>query len=287
MQVVFNWHITERCNYSCHYCFAKWERGPEVWSNPQAVDRILSEISTAPHLPALEALANGDMTPRLNFAGGEPLILGSKLNEIAQQAVQNHGIECSIITNGSLLAQNIEIVRYLSMVGISIDSLCRETNEKIGRVSRNGASISYDRLNELVHAARLIKPNLSIKFNTVVNQHNWNEKMLPELRSLQPDKIKVFRQMPFRNQDGISTAQFDYFLEQNDAFEEQTWIEDNQEMTHSYLMIDPLGRLFENGDPQKYGYSWPIHEAGLKQSISQISFNMCSYNKRYLKGHTA
>ena len=50
-ELVINWHITEACNFSCRYCYAKWD-GTEKelihdWGRTQ---KLLSEIAHFLHL---------------------------------------------------------------------------------------------------------------------------------------------------------------------------------------------------------------------------------------------
>lgn len=163
--------------------------------------------------------------------------------------------------------------------------LSEETNRKIGRIS-NEKTLSFGALAQLVERLRAVNPEVKIKFNTVVNRYNYDELLLPRLRTLLPDKIKVFRQLPFRNEKGIRSEQFNLFLEVNGAFEEGTWIEDNDEMVHSYLMIDPMGRLFENGNPEKYRYSEPIYSVGMECAFKQIAFDVGKFRQRYQPQHS-
>lgn len=42
-QLVINYHITEKCNYDCHYCYAKWAKPNELHRN---VDEMKSTEQT-------------------------------------------------------------------------------------------------------------------------------------------------------------------------------------------------------------------------------------------------
>lgn len=281
MQLVYNWHITEQCNYSCYYCFANWNCEKEIWGNDDAVNGILREIADSAQVENLKILMQGDTKPRLNFAGGEPLILGNRLVEIACKAKEIFDIDCSIITNGSLLDKNLAIIPYLTIVGISIDSLNAMLNKKIGRISRSGITITFSYLEDIVGKIRQINPKIKIKFNTVVNKLNWNHSFLQQLQQLNPDKIKVFRQVPYNGQSGITNEQFAVFLEKNTIKSGLRFVENNLEMIHSYLMIDPLGRFFQNGSQIEYKYSDMIHHVGLKRALENIAFDVERYKGRY------
>ncbi len=62
------------------------------------------------------------------------------------------------------------------------------------------------------------------------------------------------------------------------------FFEDNSDMTQSYLMIDPMGRFFQNGNNSFYTYSSPIHEIGFENALSSIEFDDNCYINRYKKG---
>lgn len=279
MDIVFNWHITEACNYSCDYCFAKWGRPKEVWKNKSKVEILLAEISSAHECKSLRDFAGSPI--RLNLAGGEPTLLGNRLVEIAGLAKRS-GIQNSLITNGSLLELNWELLPNLSMIGISIDSLVKRTNIKIGRTQKNGNQISYDELKTLVARIRALNPHISLKFNVVVNKHNYDEILVPDLRSLSPRKIKIFRELSAGGNISETTdAMFQQFLRFNQCQSYDCWIEDNELMTQSYLMIDPYGRLFQNGARSGYKYSDPVYDVGLETALEQIEFDKNKYLERY------
>lgn len=279
MDIVYNWHITENCNYSCQYCFAQWGKNNELWKDSKKVDATLSEIKEFGHSPF--GHGHSIQNIRINFAGGEPLLLGDKLINIVKKA--NHsGFKTSIITNASLLERYLHIVNHIEMLGVSIDSLDARTNQTIGRSTRNGQVISFETLSNAIAKARAVNPNLKIKFNVVVNQHNFNESLIPKLQSLQPYKIKVLKELSAGNNISKTTDNmFSHFIDLNECRRPNVYIEDNDAMTHSYLMLDPMGRLYQNGCANKYTYSKPLHEIGLNVAIKSIKFNQQSFFDRY------
>ncbi|WP_207261914.1 viperin family antiviral radical SAM protein [Desulfovibrio sp. Huiquan2017] len=282
MQLVFNWHMTDRCNYSCHYCFASWEAGDEICHNPKTTETLFTELAQASSAPMLQSVSLNSTSPiRINFVGGEPLIFGYKTVGIVKKAVEKFGFEASIVTNASLLEKNIDIVDYLEVVGISVDSLSHETNLKIGRHSHVGKTLLESDLETLITRIKKIKPDLKIKFNTVVNAYNWNERIVEKLIQYNPDKIKIFKQIPFGSNNGISELEFTEFLKLNSISWHGLHVENNEDMTESYLMIDPLGRFFQNGKLNIYKYSHPIYSVGLRRSLAEIKFNHAKFSKRY------
>lgn len=285
MQLVYNWHITEKCNFSCHFCFSNWKHPKEIWKDESTVNRILGQMATIPDDENLKLITNSvdSHPPRVNFVGGEPLLLGDKLIKYAKHA-RELGLSTSVITNASRLNGYIEIVSYLDIIGISIDSLCHQTNLEIGRNSRQGETLSDKSLSELILKIREINSTIKLKFNVVVNRYNYDEVIIPKLEQHLPDKIKVFRQLPFGKQKGISELQFQSFLSKNDVDQESIFVEDNLDMVNSYLMIDPRGRFFQNGSLDGYRYSEPIQKVGLQEALEGMGFESTKYLKRYKVG---
>ena len=79
----------------------------------------------------------------------------------------------------------------------------------------------------------------------------------------------------------ITDEQFDHYIATHEKFKSIMQPENNDEMTESYLMIDPHGRLFQNTTgTREYVYSDPIYESGIVQALKQIKFNCSKYNGR-------
>lgn len=80
----------------------------------------------------------------------------------------------------------------------------------------------------------------------------------------------------------INDQQFHYFLENHRQFENIISAENNEEMTHSYLMVDPSGRFFQNIEQQTgYQYSEPILSVGIEKAFQQIPFEIVKFLHRY------
>ncbi len=61
--------------------------------------------------------------------------------------------------------------------------------------------------------------------------------------------------------------------------------EDNNDMVGSYVMVDPLGRFFDNTcfDSRKEGYiySTPITEVGAQEAFKVVNFDQNKFWMRY------
>jgi radical S-adenosyl methionine domain-containing protein 2 len=61
------------------------------------------------------------------------------------------------------------------------------------------------------------------------------------------------------------------------------YIEDNEDMIESYIMVEPSGRFYQNSMDGHYSYSLPITEVGAKSAFNQINFSLNKYDRRYFQ----
>lgn len=289
--LVINWHLTEACNFHCQYCYAKWDRpgSPrDLVRSPSRRQALLEALYGYFRPDNLANLLQGQMqwdSLRLNLAGGEPLLYQRQLTDLLSQA-RRLGFDTSIITNGSLLSEEVisRLAPLISWLGLSVDSCYGQTNRLIGRADARGRVLPMSDLARLVAVARQANPHLRIKLNTVVNRHNQGESLAPLLESLSPDKWKVLRVLPVVT-DGlaVSQAQFEAFVARHHQYRPIMTVEDNPAMTESYLMLDPLGRFFQNRPfpEQNYRYSAPVLEAGVARAFQQVHFDVARFQSRY------
>lgn len=122
---VFNYHLTNACNYGCKYCFGKFPCA----SLPIVQAEIVVENIKRYFVENL--IERG----RMNLVGGEPLLY-PEIGELIS-FINELGMDASIVSNGSLLSENLlEAWRgKVSCIGLSIDSVNEQTNVVIGRSS--------------------------------------------------------------------------------------------------------------------------------------------------------
>ncbi|NMP16525.1 viperin family antiviral radical SAM protein [Thalassotalea sp. Y01] len=288
-EIVINWHITEVCNYSCEYCFAKWGRPNELHRQPFAVENLIQELASyffSEDCSFKKVIPFRDV--RINFAGGEPFILGRRFIDIIYLA-KSYGFKVSIITNGHFLYNNIDTVPndLFDMVGISFDSQNVGVSKAIGRVDRKGQVLSKDNILALSEWVRADNNKSKFKVNTVVNQLNVEEDFSEFIKVLSPDKWKLFQVKPFNGHNLlINDEQFRAFVQRHCETGVTIFDETNDEMTESYLMIDPKGRFYqsstESTESGHYSYSDVITEVGAERAIKQIRFSANKYLERYV-----
>ena len=285
-ELVINWHITEVCNYSCTYCFAKWNRPNELHRNDDNVLLLLQNLADyfLSNQSQLKQSLQYDNV-RINFAGGEPLILGDKFFGIVEQA-KLLGFKTSIITNGHYLAAmkgNIP-QNLFDVVGVSYDSQNEDVCKRIGRINRKGSFLKPIDMLLLANSIRKTQTGVLLKLNTVVNSLNHKEDFSDFINTIAPDKWKMFQVQPFNNHELlIEPHEFDAFVNRHRNLKVSIFDENNEEMTDSYLMIDPKGRLYQNSNgPNGYIYSGLINDIGVANALEQINFDQQKYLERYI-----
>jgi len=286
--IVVNWHLTEACNFSCRYCYAHWERAESVKDLIKNEHRVRALVAELGRFFRSEAASRKfgfyGVEPRLNIAGGEPLLFPAAVQAAVNEA-RRVGLRASIITNGSLLTEELcsSLAPDLDMLGVSVDSGQQETNKLIGRVDRQGRFLDLAVLSSCIKVLRQRNPLLKIKLNTVVNRMNWKDSLSSVVDTIEPEKWKILRALPVIDQStSVTDVQFQAFVERHSAYRSIAVVEDNQDMQESYIMVDPQGRFFQNSPCSVgYQYSQPILAVGAEKAFEQVNFNHARFLSRY------
>lgn len=283
-QLVINYHITEKCNYDCHYCYAKWAKPNELHRNVDEMKRVLSKLAEyflSPN-PIQQQLQYQSV--RLNFAGGEPLLLKQRLTDVLDYAIEL-GFKTSIITNGHLISDEFitEHSHKLQLLGVSYDACQYGVQKQIGRITRSGNVLSVERLKSIFQQVKRHSPTTELKINTVVNQFNSREDFTALITDLQPNKWKVLRVLPvFDSIQTISDQQFETFVERHQRVAYCMSVENNESMTNSYLMLSPDGAFFQNGNGSTgYFKSRPLLTTSIDVALAEAGFDALKFAQRY------
>ena len=276
-EITINWHITEQCNYSCNYCFAKYTPNSkkELHYSKKSIETVLKNIYTY----FSKEFKNHII--RLNIAGGEPS-LSKNLSFIIQTAYKL-GFKVSIITNASKLTKKfIELnAKYLSIFAISVDSLNEITNTQIGRIFRD-ETLKTSTIIKNIEQFRILNNDIEIKINSVVNSYNFQEYLGDFIDLIEPDKWKIFQALSFGTENYCTEKEFEIFLENHKKIKTPVFKESNEDMTDSYIMIDPYGRFYQNTEGH-YNYSNSIIDFPIEKAFSQIKFDLSKFKNRYIK----
>ncbi|MFW9877257.1 MAG: radical SAM protein [Candidatus Thorarchaeota archaeon] len=142
------WRITNKCNSKCSYCV--------IWKKKQ------KELSTKQILSLIDQMAKCG-TQRIGFVGGEAF-LRKDFGQIVDY-VKSKGIYVTLVSNGCLVPQNIDIVKKLDYLVLSFDG--KKENHEKGR--QKGL------FDKLIKAFEVCKKN-KIKFLTITVLNKYNIK---------------------------------------------------------------------------------------------------------------
>ncbi len=266
--ISINFHLFKPCDARCDFCFATFRD-------------VRGRLSTADARRVIDALraAGGQ---KITFAGGEPT-LHPDIGKLVKHAKQV-GFVTGVVTNGSRLAELLEgYGDFLDWAALSVDSGSEETQASLGR----GRG---DHVQRSVHLAdRCRAHGVRVKMNTVVTALNWQEDMSGLVRRIAPERWKVFQVLRVVGQnDGrvepllITAQQFEAFLKRHAHLASEGFpaiAEDNDAMTDSYVMVDPLGRFYGNTDGI-HRTSPPILEVGVQRALAAVGFDQAKFEAR-------
>ncbi|MGO3346432.1 MAG: viperin family antiviral radical SAM protein [Marinomonas sp.] len=286
-ELVINFHMTETCNYSCTYCYATWEAScdaKELHRTEGAIEALIDRLADyfLSDNPLQQSI--NYQSVRLNLAGGEPMVLGQRFVDALLYA-KSKGFRTSIITNGAFLDQQrlIELSPHIDVLGVSFDTADEIIASSIGRMDRKGSWISAQKLAVISSEYKRLNPAGLFKVNTVVNQYNHYESLVDVMTIVSPDKWKLLRVLPvFDRIEPVTDIDFAGYVERHSVFSHICIIEDNLDMAASYLMINPNGCFYQNGELQGgYEISEPILQVGVPKAFEQIRFDADTFLRRY------
>jgi len=238
-----NWHLTDRCNYSCKFCFMHKLVGHEVdLARGKEIVLRLREFGIT----------------KLNFVGGEPL-LHPHLKDFAEYAKEN-GLTVSMVSNGYLLSGDLlkELKSSMDWIGISIDSAKEGVEVMLGRGYGN-------HVQNTIRVCQAVRKNgMKLKVNTVVTKLNFNEDLRHLISELRPLRWKVFQMLGILDQNerhfaelATTKEEFEIFKNLNSGIVLDSGsspvFEAEEDMVDSYLMLAPDGSVMQNSN-HRYTY---------------------------------
>ena len=273
-----NFHLWQPCNMRCRYCFAGFD---------SATERLRAEkahLQDRAEYVVRAAAAAG--IRKLTFVGGEPLLC-PWLTELLTLA-NRLGMVTMVVSNGSRMSPGwiAEHAGCLGWAALSIDSLSRETNCRLGRVAHTGFVPDRGFYRDVLQV--LARRGVRTKINTVVSSLNWEEDFTDFLRDVRPERWKVLQALHVKGENdrafpalAVTVDQFASFVQRHADLAGELMLapEDNDAMLGSYLMVDPLGRFFTNADGS-YAYSAPIWEVGWDQALKEVQVSEAKFIHR-------
>lgn len=141
--------ITQNCSDNCYFCYSRPYTNLSDYKNAQIdvdnFERIVKELAD-----------NGTKTIRFT-GGGEPLI-HPQIKEILT-IPKTHGLKSCILTNGSLLNEELceVLVNNLDQIRISLNAASNQTRSKIHRSKANANSLTE--IFKLIQYTRKLRDN--------------------------------------------------------------------------------------------------------------------------------
>jgi radical S-adenosyl methionine domain-containing protein 2 len=252
-----NWHLTDRCNYSCKFCFMHTLVGHEAdLARGREIILKLKEFGIT----------------KLNFVGGEPL-LHPHLKDFARYAKEND-LTVSMVTNGYLLSEELvqKLKSIIDWIGISIDSARENVEAMLGRGYGN-------HVQNAINACDIVRKNgIKLKVNTVVTKLNFSEDLRPLILQVHPLRWKVFQMLGILDQNeryfaGLATTreEFEIFKNVNNGIVLDSGkipvFETEDDMVDSYLMLAPDGSVIQNTN---HSYTYHSLEKTLASGLEGI-----------------
>ena len=262
----------------CGFCFANFDDiGDEILPH--------GHLGREDTLALVEALARAGFQ-KINFAGGEPTLCRWLPDLII--LAKEMGLTTSVVTNGSRVTQEWldRLSGCLDWVALSVDSVNSDTLNGIGRTTTSGPMSERDYLNAI---DILRQQDVRIKMNTVVSRSNLKEDLADFIVVARPERWKLLQVLPVKGQNDsvidqfvISPEEFALYVETNrrtEAHGIKVVPENNDQMTGSYVMIDPAGRFFDNVSGI-HNYSRPILEVGVDEAFADVSADPWKFRSR-------
>lgn len=262
--ISINLHFWPHCNMKCKYCFANFSH-------------VKKSLSKEEWLEIIQQLADFGMK-KVNFVGGEPTLCPF-LGELIVFS-NNLGLTTGVVSNGTGITPWFlnKYGMYIDWIGLSLDSGNEITQQRLGR-----GDGSYIR-NTIKKSKMIKKVGTKLKINSVITRLNVNEDISKVMGKIQPDRWKVFQVLAINSQNNeklvdlrITNSEFSIFIRRHEKL--NPIAEDNEAMLESYIMVDPMGRFYQNSG-NTYIYSEPILEVGVLRAFNQVTYNHAKFIER-------
>lgn len=194
----FRFIVTQKCNYNCFFCHG------------EGVSDKREDLLTPNDFNFIFEVGKDYFGhSHITISGGEPLCR-KDIVAIAKILFKS-GAKITLVTNGYLLNEQIEIGKYVERVNISFHSTTKEKYESAVR-----KKYSYDRVVNNIYLFRKIYPDKNIRFNsTVINNFNSKKEDILSLISFAEKvsaSIKYIELFPPNSKNFISLKDIEKIL---------------------------------------------------------------------------
>jgi cytidyltransferase-like protein len=225
MKSAINFHLIDACNSHCKHCFVKNEKK----------QLSLNQLIRIVDMLCYHNMISKYKIDKINLAGGEPMLHKDLLELI--NYISSRSIQCSIITNGTLLTREFidAVTGKLYMIGISIDGTTDKVNEELGRKT-------IDNITEICEYIK--EKGIKLKINVCVSSQNLEDNFYEFFNKIKPDRIKLLQMIPYNPEsknDCITLQEFNSFCEKLSEF--NPVCETNEFISSEYIIIDSNGKI--------------------------------------------
>ena len=159
--------LTNKCNYNCYFCHNEGVSVPK-----RNTEMTINDYTTLYSIYSKLENWNG-----VTLSGGEPLIYKNIFD--LTKKLYKMGAEITIVTNGYLIKNNLDLFKYINRVNVSIHTLNEDIYSKI--VGKQNV------LNTVLSNLTLLRntyPKLQIRLNvTPTKNMNWSSELINDLIS--------------------------------------------------------------------------------------------------------
>lgn len=145
LRLILNW----QCNLCCSYCHKEGLRKP-----------VKERLDASDYVFIFTIFKELYSSSRVAVTGGEPLFRKNCL-EIAKKLYEK-GAKITLITNGTILKSKIQVIKLLNKLHVSVPTMDPRVYKEICK------SDTYEKVIESIVEARKLRPDLTIKVNTVI-----------------------------------------------------------------------------------------------------------------------
>lgn len=192
--------LTNNCNYNCYFCH----------NEGACTEFSENELSVEQYVKLYKVYSKMEKWEGVTLSGGEPLIF-SYIDELSQK-LWEQGAKITLVTNGSMLSNHFQALKYINRINVSIHTLNEDNYNNI-----TGRKNLLNQVKENLLIVRKMYPNLEIRLNVTPCKSNyWNIielKRLIEFSKKIKSSLKITELFPINDKNSVSVKEITEELE--------------------------------------------------------------------------
>lgn len=245
--------VTDRCNFRCVYCMPRETFGHDY----PFLER--SQLLSFEEIVRVVKIFHNLGVEKVRITGGEPL-LRRHLERLIEMLANIPGLDLTLTTNGSLLAQKARLLKEagLKRITVSLDSL----DDKVFK-AMNDADFPVAKVLEGIDAAA--NAGLPVKINMVVKRGLNHDSIMPMARHFK------------------GTGHILRFIEYMDVGKSNGWRMDEvvsaqeiMQRIHAEMLLAPINANYPGEVAKRWRYQDGGGEIGVIASVTQAFCRDCT-----------